>query len=409
MVMKAIYVILFLIFAPFIGGLLDGIDRIISARMQRRKGPSIFQPFYDLGKLFSKEMIAVNNVQLLLNLSYLVILVIAGAMLFAGADLLMVLFILSTADMFLIMAASSDSSPYANMGASREMMQMMAYEPLTLLVAVGFYLTTGSFHVGTIIQQPVSAVLWMPGLLVGFMFTAAIKFRSGDGQGHHDGNVRNHAGDHEYRGILRDGRYPGDLLPVLREQHLVELDRGACDLFYRIPDGDALGQYQRPPEMEDRALWLLGGDPGCRRREHTDLNAGQIGGRQLWQKCQNHRGCSTMTQYDIERFGVINTGDPFQADIFLITGGVNSQTESVVKQIYSQMPEPKVVVAVGICACTGGVFKECYNIKGGIDTVIPVDVYVPGCAARPEAIIDGVLKALKVLDAKQAALEAKGR
>ena len=114
---------------------------------------------------------------LLLNLSYLVILMIAGAMLFSGADLLMVLFILSTADMFLIMAASSDSSPYANMGASREMMQMMAYEPLTLLVAVGFYLTTGSFHVGDIIQQPVSAVLWMPGLLVGFMFTAAIKFR----------------------------------------------------------------------------------------------------------------------------------------------------------------------------------------------------------------------------------------
>lgn len=81
MVMKIVYVVLFLIFAPFIGGLLDGIDRIISARMQRRKGPGIFQPFYDLGKLFSKEMIAVNNVQLLLNLSYLVILVIAGAML----------------------------------------------------------------------------------------------------------------------------------------------------------------------------------------------------------------------------------------------------------------------------------------------------------------------------------------
>src|SRR5699024_4982634 len=138
--------------------------------MQRRKGPGLLQPFYDLGKLFSKEMIAVSDVQFLLNLSYLVILMIAGCMLFAGADLLMVLFILSTADMFLIMAASSDSSPYANMGASREMLQMMAYEPLTLLIAVGFYLTTGSFQVGTIIQQPVSAVLWMPGLLVGFMF-----------------------------------------------------------------------------------------------------------------------------------------------------------------------------------------------------------------------------------------------
>ena len=165
MAVKVVIVLAYLILAPLMGGLLDGLDRIISARMQRRKGPSILQPFYDLGKLFSKQLIAVNNVQLLLNLSYLVILMIAGAMLFSGAD------------MFLIMAASSDSSPYANMGASREMMQMMAYEPLTLLVAVGFYLTTGSFHVGDIIQQPVSAVLWMPGLLVGFMFTAAIKFR----------------------------------------------------------------------------------------------------------------------------------------------------------------------------------------------------------------------------------------
>ena len=174
---KIVFVLAYLILAPFLGGLLDGVDRIISARMQRRKGPGLLQPFYDLGKLFSKEMIAVNNVQLLLNLSYLVILMIAGCMLFYGADLLMVLFILSTADMFLIMAASSDSSPYANMGASREMLQMMAYEPLTLLIAVGFYLTTGSFQVSDIIRADTSAALWMPGLLVGFMFTAAIKFR----------------------------------------------------------------------------------------------------------------------------------------------------------------------------------------------------------------------------------------
>lgn len=174
---KIVFVLAYLILAPFLGGILDGVDRIISARMQRRKGPGLLQPFYDIGKLFSKEMIAVNNVQLLLNLSYLVILMIAGCMLFYGADLLMVLFILSTADMFLIMAASSDSSPYANMGASREMLQMMAYEPLTLLIAVGFYLTTGSFQVSDIIRADMSAVMWMPGLLVGFMFTAAIKFR----------------------------------------------------------------------------------------------------------------------------------------------------------------------------------------------------------------------------------------
>ena len=174
---KLFFVLAYLILSPLIGGLLDGADRILNARMQRRKGPGILQPFYDLRKLFSKEMIAVNNVQLLLNLSYLVILVIAGSMLFAGEDLLMVLFILSTADMFLIMSASSDSSPYANMGASREMLQMMAYEPMTLLIAVGFYLTTGSFHVSDIIAADHSAIIWMPGLLVGFLFTSAIKFR----------------------------------------------------------------------------------------------------------------------------------------------------------------------------------------------------------------------------------------
>ena len=113
--------------------------------------------------------------------------------------------------------------------------------------------------------------------------------------------------------------------------------------------------------------------------------------------------------YDIERFGIINTGDPFQADILLITGGINSQSESVVKQIYSQMPNPKVVVAVGICACTGGIFKTCYNIKGGVDTVIPVDIYVPGCAARPQAIIDGVVKALELLEQKRADYAAQCR
>ena len=109
--MDAVRVILYILLAPVIGGLLDGLDRRISARMQGRQGPPILQPFYDLSKLFSKEMIAVNNVQMLLNLSYLVFFVIAGSMLFAGADILMCLFLVSTADMFLVMAASSDSSP----------------------------------------------------------------------------------------------------------------------------------------------------------------------------------------------------------------------------------------------------------------------------------------------------------
>lgn len=111
--------------------------------------------------------------------------------------------------------------------------------------------------------------------------------------------------------------------------------------------------------------------------------------------------------YDAERFGVINTGNPRHADILLITGGINSQNKEVVEQIYAQMPEPKVVVAVGICACNGGVFKDCYNILGGADKAIPVDLYVPGCAARPEAIIDGVVKAVALLDEKYAKKHSK--
>src|SRR5512140_3532587 len=105
--------------------------------------------------------------------------------------------------------------------------------------------------------------------------------------------------------------------------------------------------------------------------------------------------------YDVERLGVVNTGNPKHADIFVVTGAVNAQSQQVVRNIYHQLPEPKVVVAVGICACSGGIFRDCYNVAGGVDSVIPVDVYVPGCAARPEAIIDGVVRALAVLEEKR--------
>ncbi len=110
--------------------------------------------------------------------------------------------------------------------------------------------------------------------------------------------------------------------------------------------------------------------------------------------------------YDVERLGVVNTGNPKHADMFLITGAVNEQCAQVIKNIYHQLPEPKVVIAVGACASTGGIFRDCYNISGGVDAVIPVDVYVPGCAARPEAIIDGVVKGLSVLAEKHRVMVA---
>jgi ech hydrogenase subunit C len=105
--------------------------------------------------------------------------------------------------------------------------------------------------------------------------------------------------------------------------------------------------------------------------------------------------------YDVERFGVINTGNPKHADILLITGSVNERNVEIVRNLYRQMPDPKVVVAVGACACSGGIFARAYNIRGGIDQVIPVDVYVPGCAARPESIIDGVVAGIAALEDKR--------
>jgi ech hydrogenase subunit C len=108
--------------------------------------------------------------------------------------------------------------------------------------------------------------------------------------------------------------------------------------------------------------------------------------------------------YDVERFGIINTGNPKHADIFLITGSINEQNIDIVKNIYNQMADPKVVIAVGICATSGGIFAPCYNVQGGVDKVLPVDVYVQGCAARPESIIDGVVKGLGVLEERKKAL-----
>ena len=104
--------------------------------------------------------------------------------------------------------------------------------------------------------------------------------------------------------------------------------------------------------------------------------------------------------YDIERFGALLKGTPRHADVLLCSGPVSKQIAPRLKRIYSQMPEPKFVVAIGTCACSGGIFKGCYNVEAGIDTTIPVAAYIPGCPASPKAIIDGVVKLLASLEEK---------
>ena len=102
-------------------------------------------------------------------------------------------------------------------------------------------------------------------------------------------------------------------------------------------------------------------------------------------------------RFDLERFGMLQKGTPRQADVLLCSGPVTLQTEDRLRRIYEQMAEPKVVVAIGACACSGGVNEGLYCVKGGIDTVIPVSAYIPGCPCSPEALIDGVVKVLETL------------
>ncbi|MCD6083006.1 NADH-quinone oxidoreductase subunit B family protein [Candidatus Aerophobetes bacterium] len=111
-------------------------------------------------------------------------------------------------------------------------------------------------------------------------------------------------------------------------------------------------------------------------------------------------------RFDLERFGICLVGSAHHADVILATGIVNRKCLPWVKRIYEQMPEPKLVVAVGTCACSGGIFAKGYNIAGPFDKVIPVSAYIPGCPPKPEAIIDGVVKLIQSLDER---LSASGR
>lgn len=167
----------YLILAPFVGGLLMGIDRKITAKMQGRFGPPILQPFYDVRKLMEKEAITVSGSQDFFVMCMLIFMVITGVLFFAGGNLLLVIFTLTTASIFLVVAAFSSHSPYAQVGAERELLQMMAYEPMVLLMAVGLYMVNGSFHVANIIGGNPVSLKFLIGIFIGYVFIITIKLR----------------------------------------------------------------------------------------------------------------------------------------------------------------------------------------------------------------------------------------
>lgn len=209
--------VLYVVLGPVVGGFLAGFDRKITARMQGRQGPSVLQPFYDLFKLLNKQALVVNNVQDFLVWGFLVFIVFTGALFFAGGDLLLVFFALTLAGIFFIMSACSANSPYSSMGAQRELMQMMAYEPMVLLVGIGFYDVTGSFSVKDIIHaSSVPAITYMPGIFIGFLWILAIKFRKSP----FDLSTTHHAHQEMVKGLTTE--LSGNILALVELSHWYE-------------------------------------------------------------------------------------------------------------------------------------------------------------------------------------------
>jgi formate hydrogenlyase subunit 4 len=172
-----LYALVYILVAPLLGGLIAGIDRKVTARMQGRVGPPVLQPFYDVGKLFEKENPVVTVTQNFYVLSYVVFMVVAGALFFSGGDMLLVIFAFTLSHIFLVLGAYASYSPYSHVGAERELLQIIAYEPMIILTAVGMYMVTKSFFVSTIVSSPVPIILYLPGIFIGYLIVLTIKLR----------------------------------------------------------------------------------------------------------------------------------------------------------------------------------------------------------------------------------------
>lgn len=216
-VYSVISAILYIILAPIFGALLAGLDRKITARMQGRQGPPLLQPLYDVQKLLKKQTKVINRVQMLYLLTFLFFILVTGVLFFAGYDILFVLFTLTTANLFLVIAASSGHSPYAFMGAGRELVQMLVYEPMVLIAAIGLYVVTGSFKVSEIVvHNGLPAIIYLPGIFLGFIFILTIKLRKHP----FDLSTSHHAHQEMVKGLTTE--FNGKMFAIVEITHWYE-------------------------------------------------------------------------------------------------------------------------------------------------------------------------------------------
>jgi len=195
-----IWAVLYLILAPIAGGLIAGIDRKVTARMQGRVGPPLLQSFYDVAKLFEKENLVVTASQNFFVLSYLVFMAVAGALFFSGGDMLLVIFAFTLSHIFLVLGAYASYSPYSHIGAERELLQIIAYEPMIILTAVGMYMVTRSFFVSAIVTSDIPVILYLPGVFIGYLIVLTIKLRKSP----FDLSTSHHAHQELVKGVTTD-------------------------------------------------------------------------------------------------------------------------------------------------------------------------------------------------------------
>jgi len=214
-------VVLAIVLGPIIGGLLTGIDRKITARIQGRFGPPIMQPFYDVFKLIGKEKFINNKVQIVYVITYLFFAMLSLVLFVMGQDLIAIIFVLTVGGGAMVMGALSVRSPYSQVGAQREIMQMLAYDPLLIIAAVGMFMVTGSFKVSDIISYQIThnapLLYVLPLVFLVLIEVLTIKMRKSP----FDISAGQHAHQEIVRGVHTE--FSGPYLAMIEVAHWYEL------------------------------------------------------------------------------------------------------------------------------------------------------------------------------------------
>jgi ech hydrogenase subunit B len=217
-----------IVLAPLVGGLVKGVDRKLTARFQSRVGPPVFQPFYDVLKLAMKEHLVVNVWQVLCAYVFMAAAGISVALFFLQSDLLLILFVHGVSSVFLVIGAICANSPYSQIGAHRELLQILTYKPLLVLVVFGIYLQTGSFKIDSIHSLDRPLLLKLPVLFLVLGCALTIELRKSP----FDLSASHHAHQEIVRGVLTE--YSGPSLAFIEIGHWYEivLLLGVCSLFW---------------------------------------------------------------------------------------------------------------------------------------------------------------------------------